>query len=101
MHMAISGFASIECCGVPNDWGGSLTHRPYRPRRTRAAGLADARQSRRVRAVRKAADWRNLVEDLGIDTRIPDIVRAKFARAQTLHMLGWVDFSVVKAGELA
>lgn len=49
----------------------------------------------------KAADWRRFVEELGIDTRIPDIVRAKFARAQTLYMLGWVDFSVVKAGELA
>ena len=48
-----------------------------------------------------AADWRHFVEELGIDTRIPDIVRAKFARAQTLYMLGWVDFSVVKAGELA
>lgn len=32
----------------------------------------------------KAADWRRFVEGLGIDTRIPDIVRAKFARAQTL-----------------
>jgi hypothetical protein len=49
----------------------------------------------------KAADWRDFVESLGIDERIPDIVRAKFARAQTLYMLGWVDFSVVKAGELA
>jgi hypothetical protein len=49
----------------------------------------------------KATDWRNFVEGFGIDTRIPDIVRAKFARAQTLYMLGWVDFSVVKAGELA
>ncbi|HTV67751.1 MAG TPA: hypothetical protein VMF90_04370 [Rhizobiaceae bacterium] len=49
----------------------------------------------------KAADWRAFVESLGIDTRIPDIVRAKFARAQTLYLLGWVDFSVVKAGELA
>lgn len=48
-----------------------------------------------------AADWRHFVEGFGIDTRIPDIVRAKFARAQTLYMLGWVDFSVVKAGELA
>jgi hypothetical protein len=28
-------------------------------------------------------------------------VRAKYARAQTLYLLGWVDFSVVKAGELA
>lgn len=49
----------------------------------------------------KAADWRDFVESLGIDRRIPDIVRAKFARAQTLYMLGWIDFSVVKAGELA
>lgn len=49
----------------------------------------------------RAADWCNFVERLGIDDRIPDIVRAKFARAQTLYMLGWVDFSVVKAGELA
>lgn len=49
----------------------------------------------------KATDWRRFVEGLGVDTRIPDVVRAKFARAQTLYMLGWVDFSVVKAGELA
>jgi hypothetical protein len=49
----------------------------------------------------KAADWRAFVESLGIDTRIPEIVRAKFARAQTLYLLGWADFSVVKAGELA
>jgi len=50
---------------------------------------------------KKAADWRAFVESLGIDTRIPEIVRAKFARAQMLYLLGWVDFSVVKAGELA
>lgn len=49
----------------------------------------------------KAADWRAFVESLGIDPRIPEIVRAKFARAQTLYLLGWVDFSVLKAGELA
>ncbi len=49
----------------------------------------------------KAADWRAFVESLGIDPRIPEIVRAKFARAQTLYLLGWADFSVVKAGELA
>lgn len=49
----------------------------------------------------KAADWRAFVESLGIDPRIPEIVRTKFARAQTLYLLGWVDFSVVKAGELA
>ena len=49
----------------------------------------------------KAADWRAFVDSLGIDTRIPEIVRAKYARAQTLYLLGWVDFGVVKAGELA
>jgi hypothetical protein len=49
----------------------------------------------------KAADWRAFVANLGIDTRIPEIVQAKFARAQTLYLLGWVDFSVLKAGELA
>ena len=49
----------------------------------------------------KAADWRAFIESLGIDMRIPEIVRAKFSRAQTLYLLGWVDFSVVKAGELA
>ena len=49
----------------------------------------------------KAADWHAFVESLSIDARIPEIVRAKFVRAQTLYLLGWVDFSVVKAGELA
>ena len=49
----------------------------------------------------KAADWRAFIDGLGIDPRIPEIVRAKFARAQKLYLLGWVDFSVVKAGELA
>ena len=49
----------------------------------------------------KAADWRAFVESLGIDPSIPEIVRAKYARAQTLYLLGWVDFSIIKAGELA
>lgn len=49
----------------------------------------------------KAADWRTFIDGLGIDPRIPEIVRAKFARAQKLYLLGWVDFSLVKAGELA
>ena len=49
----------------------------------------------------RATDWRAFVESLAIAPRIPEIVRAKFARAQTLYLLGWIDFSVVKAGELA
>jgi hypothetical protein len=48
-----------------------------------------------------AADWRTFIEGLAIDARIPNIVRAKFSRAQTLYLLGWIDFSVLKAGELA
>ena len=51
--------------------------------------------------VARAAEWRALVESLGIDGRIPGIVRAKFTRAQALYVLGWVDFGLVKAGELA
>ncbi len=49
----------------------------------------------------KAADWRVFIENLDIDKRIPEIVQAKFARALTLYLLGWVDFSTIKAGELA
>jgi hypothetical protein len=44
----------------------------------------------------KATDWRALVR-----TRILEIKRAKFARAQPLYLLGWVDFSVIRAGELS
>lgn len=38
-----------------------------------------------------AIDWRDFVDGLGIDARIPEIVRAKFARAQTLYMLAQGD----------
>jgi hypothetical protein len=48
-----------------------------------------------------AADWRRFIDDLAIDARIPTIVQAKFARAQTLYLLGWIDFGLIKAGELA
>jgi hypothetical protein len=51
--------------------------------------------------IAKADDWRTLVGSLGIDPRIPDIVRAKFDRAQTLYLLGWLDLGLVKAAELA
>lgn len=45
--------------------------------------------------------WRKFIVGLSIDERIPDIVRAKVARAQILYLLGWVDLDVLKAGELA
>lgn len=49
----------------------------------------------------KPADWRRFIDGLAIEARIPEIVQTKFARAQTLYLLDWMDFSLVKAGELA
>lgn len=49
----------------------------------------------------RADAWRGFIAGLGIDRRIPEITQRKFARAQTLYLLGWVDFSLIKAGELA
>jgi hypothetical protein len=45
--------------------------------------------------------WRAFIVDLGIHPAIPQIVTGKFARAQTLYLLGWIDMGLVKAGELA
>jgi len=45
--------------------------------------------------------WRDFIAGLGIDPRIPAIVRAKFDRAQRLYLFGWIDFNLVKAGEVA
>lgn len=45
--------------------------------------------------------WRRFIADLGIHPSIPDTVAAKYARAQTLYLLGWLDGGLVKAGELA
>lgn len=47
------------------------------------------------------AAWRDFIMGLSIDPRIPHIVRLKFNRAQRLYLFGWIDFSLVKAGELA
>src|SRR3546814_17734513 len=49
----------------------------------------------------KPIEWRSFIESLGIDTRISGISGSKFARAQTLYLLGWVDFGLNTAGELA
>lgn len=47
------------------------------------------------------AEWHRFIDGLGIDPRIPDIVQRKYDRAQRLYLLGWLDFSLIKAGELA
>jgi hypothetical protein len=36
----------------------------------------------------------------GLHEGIPDIVTAKFDRAHKLHVLAWIDFDLIKAGEL-
>lgn len=44
--------------------------------------------------------WRSAVASLSLDDCVPDIVRLKYARAQKLYLLGWIDIDLVKAGEL-
>jgi hypothetical protein len=46
-------------------------------------------------------DWQAFVGRLGLQRATPDIVRLKFERAQKLYLLGWLEFDVIKAGELA
>lgn len=48
----------------------------------------------------EAEQWRAFVSSLNLDPLIPQIVRAKYARAQKLYLLGWIDLDLVKAGEL-
>jgi len=45
--------------------------------------------------------WRRFIGTMGIHRLIPDIVATKFARGQTLYLLGWIDYGLLKAGELA
>lgn len=49
---------------------------------------------------RDAEQWRAFVASLDLDSLIPQIVRGKYARAQKLYLLGWIDLDLVKAGEL-
>lgn len=46
------------------------------------------------------AEWQNFVLRLGLRDAIPLIVAAKFEHAQKLYLLAWVDFDLIKAGEL-
>jgi hypothetical protein len=45
-------------------------------------------------------EWRDFILRLGLHAGIPLIVSAKFARAQKLHLVGWIDGDLIKAGEL-
>lgn len=46
------------------------------------------------------AEWTGCVEDLGLRSGIPEIVAAKYRRAQKLYLLAWLDVDLIKAGEL-
>ena len=46
------------------------------------------------------AEWRSFVLALSLRRAIPEIVARKFERAQKLHVLAWLDFDLIKAGEL-
>lgn len=46
------------------------------------------------------AEWTACVEDLGLRWGIPEIVAAKYRRAQKLYLLAWLDIDLIKAGEL-
>jgi hypothetical protein len=45
-------------------------------------------------------EWRSFVLELSPRRAIPEIVVRKFERAQKLHILAWLDFDLIKAGEL-
>jgi hypothetical protein len=44
--------------------------------------------------------WHDFLSSLSLRRVVPDIVRLKFERAQKLYLLGWLDFDIIKAGEL-
>jgi hypothetical protein len=48
----------------------------------------------------RADDWRAFIDRLALDPLVPDIVSAKYARAQKLYLAGWIDLDLIKAGEL-
>ena len=46
------------------------------------------------------AEWQAFILELSLSPGIPDIVTVKFKRAQKLHLLAWIDFDIIKAGEM-
>jgi hypothetical protein len=45
------------------------------------------------------AECRTFVMALSLHPGIPEIVTAKFGRAQKLHLFGWIDVDLIKTGE--
>jgi hypothetical protein len=53
-----------------------------------------------ILSIANAVEWQAFVRSLSLRPGIPDIVAAKFRRAQMLYFLAWLYFDVIKAGEL-
>jgi hypothetical protein len=47
------------------------------------------------------AEWQKFFLRLDLAPGIPMIVTAKYDRALKLHLLSWIDFDIIKAGEIA
>src|SRR5271165_5930030 len=65
--------------------------------------MADARrpgQHAPVLEFSTFAEWRSFIFALSLRRAVPEIVAAKFESAQKLHVLSWLDFDLIKAGEL-
>jgi len=45
-------------------------------------------------------EWLEFVSGLDLRHTVPEIVAAKFERALKLHLLAWLDFDLIKTGEL-
>lgn len=51
-------------------------------------------------SISTAAEWRDFILSLSLSPGIPEIVAAKFRRAQMLYFLAWLYFDLIKTGEL-
>ena len=45
-------------------------------------------------------EWREFIRSHNLHAAIPQTIAEKFQRAQKLYFLAWIDFDVIKAGEL-
>ena len=46
------------------------------------------------------SEWQAFILSFGLQPGIPHVVAVKFERALKLHLLGWIDFDIIKAGEV-
>jgi len=54
-----------------------------------------------IRELSSPSEWLSLISSCDLHPAVPSTVLAKFARAQKLYALGWLEFDAIKAGELA